>query len=77
VTGKELESANGDSLGSVRGSGVMVMVVAFVTAQVIVEIEPAVMVVGDALKVMVGGPGLTATVTAAVVLPQAPVAVSV
>lgn len=77
VTGRELARANGCSAGSVRGSGLMVTVVAFVTDQVIVEIEPAVIVVGDAVKVITGGPGFTATATDEVTLPPALVAVNV
>ena len=77
VTGRELAVANGSSAGSVRGSGLMLMLVAFATDQVMVEMEPAWMVVGVALNVMTGGPGLTATLTADATLPPALVAVSV
>jgi hypothetical protein len=78
VTGRELAVENGVSAGSVRGSGEMLTVVVFVADHVMVEIEPAVMVVGDAVNVIAGGSGaLTVTVTFEVVLPPGPVAVSV
>jgi hypothetical protein len=77
VTGMELAVTNGCSEGSVRGSGEILIEVALVTDQVRVAIDPAVIVVGAAENAMTGGPGLTATVTLAVVLPPPPVAVRV
>ena len=48
-----------------------------VADQVMVEIEPAVMVVGEAVNVITGGPGLTVIVTGGfeVTVPPGPVAV--
>jgi hypothetical protein len=52
------------------------MDVAFCTFHVMVEIDPATIVVGDAVKVIVGG-WLTVTVTLADELPPGPLAVKV
>jgi hypothetical protein len=52
--------------------------VAFVVAQVRVAVSPEVILVGDAVRVAVGGGGgITVTVAFAVALPPGPVAVSV